>query len=603
MTSRFFIFLLFSHTFCFSLAARLIKIYFSFFTSSVKEGDVDNKMMSALLTGVRRAFPFASLDPEELDKQMETMHKLVHLVSFNISIQALTLLYQVMDSREEVTDRFYSALYKKILDPDLANSNKILIFLNLLYKAIKADESVARVKAFIKRLLQVISYQPSHLVCGVLYLISELVKARPEIKLESTVNQKKTVDTDQFQDDSEDEEHFVDAPDDEAEGEGRSGGHKQVKSGWTFKAGQASHKPKTEYDPVAWNPLYCGADKSVTWELSTLAQHFHPTAALFTENVMNNVITKYPGDPLSDFTISRFLDRFVFRNPKKNPEKYKPTTVHGKNNIYKPAGIKAVAPDSKDFYNRDIGSIPNDELFIYKYFQEKIQRKGVKTDDDNASVTSEEFNNFLDSMGGRARDFDDEDDDLDFAGGLGDEAVPAAEELEEEEEEDNEENLGPSDEEPEGLDGEDDADFKDLSSNDEDSDMDVDNSEEGFGGEDDEFDEEAFGEDDEDMASTFKAPKQKKAKMKFAKFDPHDLSSVLADAEEFSNLIEENDDAGTSSSVVNRDKASKRQLHWEKDNEDFMKGQKWKSKKKPFAGVNNKHKFKSFKAKKGKSKK
>merc|ERR1712029_316482 len=222
-----------------------------------------------------------------------------------------------------------------------------------------------------------------------------------------------------------------------------------------------------------------------------------------------------------------------------------------------------------------------------------IQRKGVKTDDDNASVTSEEFNNFLDSMGGRARDFDDEDGDLDFAGGLGDEAVPAAEELEEEEEEDNEENLGPSDEEPEGLDGEDDADFKDLSSNDEDSDMDVDNSEEGFGGEDD-----AFGEDDEDMASTSKAPKQKKAK-----FDPHDLSSVLADAEEFSNLIEENDDAGTSSSVVNRDKASKRQLHWEKDNEDFMKGQKWKSKKKPFAGVNNKHKFKSSKAKKGKSKK
>ena len=77
------------------MAAKLIKIYFSFFSASVKKGEVDTKLMKALLTGVNRAFPYAVLEPEELDKQMETVHKLVHLVSFNISIQALTLLYQV----------------------------------------------------------------------------------------------------------------------------------------------------------------------------------------------------------------------------------------------------------------------------------------------------------------------------------------------------------------------------------------------------------------------------------------------------------------------------------------------------------------------------
>ena len=85
-----------------SLAAKLIKIYFSFFTVSVKKGEVDTKLMKALLTGVNRAFPYAVLDPAELDKQMETMHKLVHLVSFNISIQALTLLYQVRDDPESI---------------------------------------------------------------------------------------------------------------------------------------------------------------------------------------------------------------------------------------------------------------------------------------------------------------------------------------------------------------------------------------------------------------------------------------------------------------------------------------------------------------------
>ena len=72
------------------MAAKLIKIYFSFFKVSVNKGEVDTKLMKALLTGVNRAFPYARLEPGELDQQMETMHKLVHLVSFNVSIHPLS---------------------------------------------------------------------------------------------------------------------------------------------------------------------------------------------------------------------------------------------------------------------------------------------------------------------------------------------------------------------------------------------------------------------------------------------------------------------------------------------------------------------------------
>ena len=141
--------------FYYSLAAKLITIYFSFFKMVIKKGEVNTKLMKALLTGVNRAFPYASIAPEDLDAQLETMHKLVHIVSFNTSIQALTLLFQVMDSRDAVTDRFYMALYKKTLDPALSTSSKQVMFLNLMYKALKIDPSVVRVKAFIKRLLQV----------------------------------------------------------------------------------------------------------------------------------------------------------------------------------------------------------------------------------------------------------------------------------------------------------------------------------------------------------------------------------------------------------------------------------------------------------------
>merc|ERR1711868_143093 len=108
-----------------------------------------------------------------------------------------------------------------------------------------------------------------------------------------------------------------------------------------------------------------------------------------------------------------------------------------------------------------------------------------------------------------------------------------------------------------------------------------------------------FGEEsEEEDQTTVKAPKPKKTKMKFGKFNPNDLSSILADAEEFSHLIEENDDGGTSSSLATKDKASKKQLKWEKNNDDFMKSKKWKNvKKDKFHKGNNPHK-KSQKSKK-----
>ena len=51
--------------------------------------------------------------------------------------------------------RFYSALYAKLLSPDLGGASNAVLFLNLVYKAIKADKEASRAAAFSKRLLQV----------------------------------------------------------------------------------------------------------------------------------------------------------------------------------------------------------------------------------------------------------------------------------------------------------------------------------------------------------------------------------------------------------------------------------------------------------------
>lgn len=56
------------------------------------------------------------------------------------------------------------------------------MFLNLVYKSLKADIVLRRVKAFVKRLLQVTCTQMPPFICGALYLVSEILKAKPDLR-------------------------------------------------------------------------------------------------------------------------------------------------------------------------------------------------------------------------------------------------------------------------------------------------------------------------------------------------------------------------------------------------------------------------------------
>lgn len=94
------------------LATRLITVYFSFFRLCVKKKDVESKMLGALLSGVNRAYPYTKEGDETVQEQLDTLFKVVHLVKFSTAVQALMLLFQVMDSQQSVSDRYYVALYK-----------------------------------------------------------------------------------------------------------------------------------------------------------------------------------------------------------------------------------------------------------------------------------------------------------------------------------------------------------------------------------------------------------------------------------------------------------------------------------------------------------
>lgn len=94
------------------LATKLITIYFSFFRTCVKKKDVESKMLSVLLSGVNRAFPYSAGGDEKVKEQLDTLFRVVHVVKFNTAVQALMLLFQVMDSEQTVSDRYYVALYR-----------------------------------------------------------------------------------------------------------------------------------------------------------------------------------------------------------------------------------------------------------------------------------------------------------------------------------------------------------------------------------------------------------------------------------------------------------------------------------------------------------
>jgi ribosome biogenesis protein MAK21 len=79
---------------------------------------------------------------------------------------------------------------------------------------------------------------------------------------------------------------------------------------------EEKHNPLKEYDPLARNPVYCGAEFTLSYELTCLIHHFHPSVALFSQTLLNRQFIKYDGNPLKDFTVGRFLERFVYRNAK-----------------------------------------------------------------------------------------------------------------------------------------------------------------------------------------------------------------------------------------------------------------------------------------------
>ena len=70
---------------------------------------VDARMLSALIAGVRRAFPYVAAEAVEplIEEHSAALFRVCHTASFGVAVQGLMLLFQLMAAQHSVSDRFY----------------------------------------------------------------------------------------------------------------------------------------------------------------------------------------------------------------------------------------------------------------------------------------------------------------------------------------------------------------------------------------------------------------------------------------------------------------------------------------------------------------
>mgnify|MGYP003433828497 FL=1 len=358
----------------------------------------NSKLFSALLTGINRAFPFAQIPASVYEVHMETLFKITHSSNFNTSIQALVLINQVTVKAKLNSDRYYRTLYESLFDPRLVNSSKQGIYLNLLYKSLKQDAlNVERVEAFVKRILQVCSHWLNvGTITGFFFLLIQLAKTVPQIKNLLTNT---PVDY-EYESDAEEEQ-----------------GDKDIK--------------RKEYDGRKRDPKFANAEKSSLWEINNFINHFHPTVKTYANAYVTGETEQIAKPDLGLFTLSHFLDRFVYRSAKQT------NTARG-TSIMQPLFSGSRVNDSvlvkasdimhdqgpvntEDWLTKKVEDIKPEDKFFYQYFTTKktADGKGKKSNKASNFDSDDEMdeNEIWSALVKSRPDVEDDSDDseLDFA--------------------------------------------------------------------------------------------------------------------------------------------------------------------------------------------
>ena len=347
-----------------ALPTSLIATYFRLFDVATKERDVlQGRLLGALLSGVNRAHPFLQDNDEALRTHMDALYRIVHTAPPSASTQALLLLFHVAVGNTQTTaeappstarnaikkgatvtttakttktdtkDRFYRALYSKLIH--ISNGKHLTIFFNLLYKSMKYDTNVTRVLVFCKRLLCTCMHGTAPVLAASLFLVHEILKLHPALlPCLTTVLEGPPTTWDANQ-----REPALAAP----------------------KMGDDSNQELVTTGIGLWeNPL--------------LQHHVHPSVSKFAQTLGGTM--NYQGDPLKDFALGPFLDKFAYKNPKKEAAAKTSGSIAERRSEGQKEQQAPLPVNDPSFLKQK--SVGDEDVFFQHFFQERARRDNLK---------------------------------------------------------------------------------------------------------------------------------------------------------------------------------------------------------------------------------
>lgn len=244
-----------------------------------------------------------------------------------------------------------------------------------------------RVMAFLKRLGICALQSSAPIAAGLLFLISEVYRARPNLLVMMTCGETLVPHT----------VHIEGKPKGKPKGKQGKNEHDEECGG--EGEDDSSNHQLGNFEASKREPAFAVTGTPALWEASLLRNHFHPSVRSFSSSVLEapHCIT-FAGDPTTEFSLSAFLNRFAYKNPKKQHS----------DKIRRPQALGEEPLNTTSFLRSSLADIAPDKIFFHKFFGEKeklriegksrdrSKRKQLDSDDegDNESVGSDEEVNF-----------------------------------------------------------------------------------------------------------------------------------------------------------------------------------------------------------------
>ena len=332
-----------------------------------KESESNEKFLTLIVKRINILFNFIKNNKNQMNKinnlvqeKINILFKLSHNKNIKLSIEILKLLFAIIQTQDlNYNDRYYRTLYEFINNFNLSTSKYLKDALKLILLSLIYDTNTVRISSFLKRLLQMcLCSEPNYIIC-VLIIISQVL--RNKNKLWKMIEKK---------------EIFLNNKDN-----------------------------NNYYDFNKRDPKYSNSENCYLNEIYLLCNHYHPSVQRIAKFILENYnkeIVNYEGNPLLDFSLVNFLEKFVLKNPKikKIKKNEKKDNINNENNLIENK-LKNFINDENDnnnpnyINNNDIELGDDDFAFINKFNQvypkitnsknylKKLKRKEKKNKEKN----------------------------------------------------------------------------------------------------------------------------------------------------------------------------------------------------------------------------